>query len=80
MASRIEVKAPEHSGECTAVVSYWYKQQGEPVIEDEDLVDYETDKATVTLPAPASGVLVEISVPEDGVVEPGMVLGYLETQ
>ena len=79
MARRIEIRAPAHTAKCTAVLSYWYKRVGEPVRAGEDLLDYETDKATITMEAPADGVLAAIVVPEDGTVEPSMLLGYLET-
>jgi len=80
MATRLEIRAPGYEGECTAVLSYWYKTAGEPVAEGEELLDYETDKATVTLEAPQAGTLAEIVVPEDGVIQPDMLLGYLEVE
>jgi len=49
MATRIEVRAPDYEGECTAVLGYWYKGDGEAVQAGDDLLDYDTDKATVTL-------------------------------
>jgi len=81
MATRLEIRAPGYEeSDCTAVLSYWYKQVGEPVAEGEELLDYETDKATVTLEAPSAGKLAEVVVPEDGVIEPDMLLGYLEVE
>ncbi|GIW07388.1 MAG: dihydrolipoamide acetyltransferase component of pyruvate dehydrogenase complex [Dehalococcoidia bacterium] len=44
-------------------VSAWLKAEGEPVVKDEPLLLVETDKATVEVPAPASGVLTRILVP-----------------
>jgi len=78
MAEKIEIRAPDYEGECTAVLSYWYRQPGEPVRAGEELLDYETDKATVTIESPVDGVLVEQLVPEDAVIHPGMLLGYIE--
>ena len=45
-----------------ATVGQWFKQAGEAVSADEPLVELETDKVTVEVPAPASGVLSEILV------------------
>ncbi len=78
MATRIEVRAPDYEGECTAVLGYWYKGVGEAVQAGDDLLDYDTDKATVTLEAPCDGTLVEILVQEDSVIKPGMLLGFVE--
>jgi pyruvate/2-oxoglutarate dehydrogenase complex dihydrolipoamide acyltransferase (E2) component len=78
MAERVEVRAPEYHAECTAVLSYWYVAVGEAVKAGDDLVDYETDKATVTLEAPVDGVLAEVLVAEDGVIHPAMLLGVIE--
>ena len=44
-----------------ATVLKWFKNVGETIIADEPLVELETDKVTVEVPAPASGVLMEIS-------------------
>ena len=78
MATRVEICAPDHESECTAVLSYWYKSVGDLVEEGEELPDYETDKATVTLEAPCRGALVEVLVREDETIAPNMLLGYLE--
>ncbi len=78
MRNRIEIRAPDYESECTAVLSYWYHQPGDRVHAGDDLLDYETDKATVTLESPVDGILSEIVVPEDGIIKPGMLLGYLE--
>jgi 2-oxoglutarate dehydrogenase E2 component (dihydrolipoamide succinyltransferase) len=58
---RVEVKVPqlpESVAEATLVS--WHKKVGEAVARDENLVDVETDKVVLELPAPQSGVLVEI--------------------
>lgn len=78
MAERVEIMAPEYHAECTAVLSYWYAAVGDTVQSGDDLLDYETDKASVTLESPVHGVLREIAVPEDGVIQPGMLLAIVE--
>ena len=58
---RVEVKVPqlpESVAEATLVS--WHKKPGDAVVRDENLVDVETDKVVLELPAPQSGVLVEI--------------------
>ena len=58
---RIEVKVPqlpESVAEATLVS--WHRKVGEAVARDENLIDVETDKVVLELPAPAAGVLVEI--------------------
>src|SRR3569832_1217639 len=49
-----------------ATVGKWFKQPGDPVAVDEPLVELETDKVTLEVPAPAAGVLADIAV-KDGV-------------
>jgi pyruvate/2-oxoglutarate dehydrogenase complex dihydrolipoamide acyltransferase (E2) component len=78
MAQRVEIRAPDHEAECTAVLSYWYKSLGDTVTEGDELLDYETDKATITLEAPCPGTLAEVLVQEDETITPNMLLGYLE--
>ena len=57
----IEVKVPQLSESVAeATLLAWHKKAGEAVTRDENLVDVETDKVVLELPAPASGVLVEI--------------------
>lgn len=51
-----------------ATVSKWLKQVGDPVKEDEPIVEIMTDKVNTELPAPASGVLSKILIPEGGSV------------
>ena len=58
---RVEVKVPqlpESVAEATLVS--WHKKPGDAVKRDENLIDVETDKVVLELPAPATGVLVEI--------------------
>ena len=59
---KIEVKVPvlsESISEATLVS--WHKKIGEAVKRDENLIDIETDKVVMELPAPADGVLVSIA-------------------
>jgi 2-oxoglutarate dehydrogenase E2 component (dihydrolipoamide succinyltransferase) len=62
----------------TATVARWIKQQGETVAADEPLVELETDKVTVEVNAPSTGVLSSIGVPEGTEVEVGAVLGTVD--
>lgn len=58
-------------------VSRWLKEVGETVEADEPLVEVSTDKVDTEIPSPASGVLLEIRVPEDEVASVGAVLGMV---
>ncbi|HZD25097.1 MAG TPA: biotin/lipoyl-containing protein, partial [Alphaproteobacteria bacterium] len=54
----IEIHVPTLGESVTeATVARWLKQAGEPVGRDEPVVELETDKAAVEVPAPAAGVL-----------------------
>ena len=61
-----------------ATVSKWLKKIGESFEVDEPLVEIETDKITVEVPAPSAGVLSEIKVKEGNDVNIGGVLGIIE--
>ena len=60
-----------------ATVSKWLKNQGEAVSADEPIVELETDKVNVEVPAPANGILEEISVKEGQTVNVGALLGMI---
>ncbi len=60
-----------------ATVGQWLKQQGDQVAADEPLVELETDKVTVEVPAPTGGVLSEIAVPTGATVAIGSLLGSI---
>jgi len=60
-----------------ATVAKWFKAVGEAVKADEPLVELETDKVTVEVPAPAAGFLSEILVAAGATVEVGAVLGLI---
>ncbi|MGE4522476.1 MAG: biotin/lipoyl-containing protein, partial [Acetobacter sp.] len=74
-----EIKVPT-LGESvtTATVGKWLKQPGDAVKEDEPIVELETDKVSVEVPAPAAGRLVSHAVKEGDEVEVGAVLAVLE--
>ena len=77
---RVEVKVPqlpESVAEATLVS--WHKQPGEAVRRDENLIDVETDKVVLELPAPAAGVLVEVLVPNGATVKSLDVIAVIDT-
>ena len=60
-----------------ATVSKWLKSQGEKVVADEPIVELETDKVNVEVPAPSNGVLGSIEVKEGETVNVGSILGTI---
>jgi 2-oxoglutarate dehydrogenase E2 component (dihydrolipoamide succinyltransferase) len=76
MATEIRVPSLGESV-VEATVGQWFKQAGDTVSADEPLVELETDKVTVEVPAPASGVLAEIAVKQGDTVAVGAVLGAI---
>ncbi|GBQ55681.1 2-oxoglutarate dehydrogenase complex dihydrolipoyllysine-residue succinyltransferase [Komagataeibacter swingsii] len=74
-----EIKVPT-LGESvtTATVAKWLKHPGDAVNEDDPLVELETDKVSVEVPAPQAGVLGPLLVPEGAEVEVGTVLSTIE--
>ena len=60
-----------------ATVSKWLKSQGEKVLADEPIVELETDKVNVEVPAPSNGILEQISVQEGETVNVGTLLGMV---
>ncbi len=73
-----EIRVPTLGESVTeATVGQWYKKPGEAVNVDEPIVELETDKVTVEVPAPVSGVISEISVEEGDTVEVGALLGAM---
>lgn len=77
MASPVDVLTPLDQEGTEAVVLRWFKRIGDAVTEHEPLLELETDKVTVEIPAPASGRLLEILKAEKEAVEPGTVLGRI---
>ncbi|HWE77924.1 MAG TPA: 2-oxoglutarate dehydrogenase complex dihydrolipoyllysine-residue succinyltransferase [Pseudolabrys sp.] len=60
-----------------ATVGKWFKKPGDPVAVDEPLVELETDKVTLEVPAPAGGVLGDIAVKDGDTVAVGALLGSI---
>ena len=60
-----------------ATVSKWLKAQGEKVVADEPIVELETDKVNVEVPAPSNGILSDIVVNEGETVNVGSLLGTI---
>ncbi|QQQ58298.1 2-oxoglutarate dehydrogenase, E2 component, dihydrolipoamide succinyltransferase [Actinomyces sp. HMT 175] len=77
-AEGTEVKMPALGESVTeGTVSSWLKAVGDTVEADEPLLEVATDKVDTEVPSPASGVLLEIRVPEDETVEVGTVLAII---
>ena len=77
----IDVKVPQLSesvAEATLVT--WYKKAGEAVSRDENLIDIETDKVVLELPAPANGVLVELIKQNGDTVVAGELIARIDTE
>ncbi len=73
-----EIRVPTLGESVTeATVGQWYKKPGEAVSVDEPIVELETDKVTVEVPAPIAGVIADISVEEGDTVEVGALLGAI---
>ena len=77
MSIEIKVPAlPESVADATLVA--WHRKVGESVSRDENLVDLETDKVVLEVPAPVSGVITAINIEEGTTVVAGDVLAILE--
>jgi 2-oxoglutarate dehydrogenase E2 component (dihydrolipoamide succinyltransferase) len=77
---RLEVRVPTLSDSVdSGTLLPWRKQVGETVARDETLVDLETDKVILEIPAPASGTLVELRREEGAVVKADEVVAVIET-
>src|SRR5512138_928688 len=75
----IQLKVPSLGESITeATLGAWLKREGEPVQVDEPLVEVESEKATVALPAPAAGVLRRVLKRTGDTVAIGEVIGELE--
>ncbi|MEC4721449.1 2-oxoglutarate dehydrogenase complex dihydrolipoyllysine-residue succinyltransferase [Noviherbaspirillum sp. CPCC 100848] len=77
----IEVKVPQLSESVAeATLLAWHKKVGEAVSRDENLIDIETDKVVLELPAPDSGVIVEVIKGDGSTVVAGEVIARLDTE
>lgn len=75
----IEIKVPNLPESVSdATIAKWHKKAGDAVSRDENLVDLETDKVVLEVPAPANGVLKDISQGEGETVTEGQLLGLME--
>ena len=75
----VEIKVPTLGESVTeATVIQWFKSAGEAIATDEMLLELETDKVTLEVPAPAGGRLAEIRVEAGDNVEVGAILGLIE--
>ncbi|WP_028033785.1 2-oxoglutarate dehydrogenase complex dihydrolipoyllysine-residue succinyltransferase [Chelativorans sp. J32] len=73
-----EIRVPTLGESVTeATIGRWFKKVGDPIAVDEPLVELETDKVTVEVPAPSAGTLQEIAVKEGETVEVGALLGSI---
>jgi 2-oxoglutarate dehydrogenase E2 component (dihydrolipoamide succinyltransferase) len=76
MSDLIEIRVPSEDEEgTTSTVLRWIKQPGQSVSQHEPVLELSTDKATVEIAAPVSGVVESVLKPEGTQVEPGEVLG-----
>ena len=74
----IEIKVPVlPESVADASIAAWHKKPGEQINEGETLVDLETDKVVLEVPAPASGILESISAPQGTSVKANQVIGIL---
>jgi 2-oxoglutarate dehydrogenase E2 component (dihydrolipoamide succinyltransferase) len=74
-----EIRVPQLGESVTeATIGKWFKAQGDAVKVDEPLVELETDKVTVEVPAPAGGVLSSIAAQPGQTVNVGALLGAIE--
>jgi 2-oxoglutarate dehydrogenase E2 component (dihydrolipoamide succinyltransferase) len=77
----VEVKVPQLSESVAeATLLSWHKKEGEAVARDENLIDIETDKVVLELPAPAAGVLAKVLKGDGGTVVAGEVIATIDTE
>ena len=79
MSDALEIRAPAEQTEGTrSQILRWLKRVGEHVSENDPLIEIETDKVTVEVASPGSGVLREILRQEQEEITPGELLGWLD--
>jgi 2-oxoglutarate dehydrogenase E2 component (dihydrolipoamide succinyltransferase) len=77
----LEVKVPQLSESVAeATLLQWHKKVGEAVARDENLIDIETDKVVLELPAPDAGVITEIIKPDGSMVVAGEIIARIDTE
>lgn len=80
MSSLVDIVLPSDQQEGTeSILSIWFKQPGEFVNQNDPLAEIATDKVNVEIAAPASGVLTEVLIEPKTKVEPGQILGRIDT-
>src|SRR6201989_2142633 len=73
-----EIRVPTLGESVTeAPIGKWFKKPGDAVAVDEPLVELETDKVTIEVPAPSAGVLGEIAAKDGDTVAVGALLGMI---
>ncbi|WP_338107392.1 biotin/lipoyl-containing protein, partial [Bradyrhizobium yuanmingense] len=73
-----EIRVPTLGESVTeATIGRWFKKAGDPVAVDEPLVELETDKVTIEVPAPTAGTLSEIIAADGATVAVGALLGQI---
>ncbi|MFZ3288544.1 MAG: biotin/lipoyl-containing protein, partial [Telluria sp.] len=79
--AQIEVKVPQLSESVAeATLLQWHKKLGEAVARDENLIDIETDKVVLELPAPGAGVITQILRENGATVVAGEVIAIIDTE
>src|SRR3954453_20403416 len=74
-----EIRVPTLGESVTeATIGRWFKKAGDAVAVDEPLVELETDKVTIEVPAPAAGTFAEISAKDGATVAVGALLGQIK--
>src|ERR1700686_3519580 len=74
-----EIRVPTLGESVTeATIGRWFKKAGDAVAVDEPLVELETDKVTIEVPAPAAGVLSEVMAKDGETVAVGALLGQIK--
>ena len=77
----VEVKVPQLSESVAeATLLQWKKKVGESVAIDEILIDVETDKVVLEVPAPAAGVIVELLVGDGAPVAAEQLIARIDTE
>src|SRR6201997_3656440 len=73
-----EIRVPTLGESVTeATIGRWFKKAGDAVAVDEPLVELETDKVTIEVPAPSAGTLGEIAAKDGDTVAVGALLGMI---
>ena len=79
MAEELELKVPSVGESITEVqIGKWHKNVGQQVEKDENVVELESDKATVDLPAPAAGTVARMLKKSGEIAAVGEVIGYVQ--